>query len=267
MPPPTVKGIKSWLAVRRTVSEQRVPRLGCRRDVEQNNFVSARLAVRRGQFGRIAGIAQLHKLNALHHASGVNVEAGDDALGQASQRAQKFSRILHSDIAGFFRMKLHAEQVAVFRRSREWGFVDTGGDSIRTQRRPIGMGEIHVGVRRNVAQQPRARINCDAVPANVRRFHLVGESRAFAWKDSYSSQLRCLLAAFEHPLQAQANAEHRVWLAIALRTAAPSAPSLKGRVASKLPTPGMISFSAPEHNVGVVGHHALAAQMPDGLHH
>src|SRR6266446_201603 len=53
-----------------------------RRDIQKHDFVCAGLAVRLCQRGRIACIAQVHKLHALYDASAVDVEASDDAFGQ-----------------------------------------------------------------------------------------------------------------------------------------------------------------------------------------
>ena len=64
-----------------------------RRDVEENNFIRAGLAMGLGEFGGVSGVAEVDELNAFDDASGVNVEASDDAFGQHSQRAQKLLRI------------------------------------------------------------------------------------------------------------------------------------------------------------------------------
>jgi hypothetical protein len=50
------------------------------RNIEQNDFVGAIFGVHPRELRRISGIAQIDKLHAFHHASGVAVEAGDDAF-------------------------------------------------------------------------------------------------------------------------------------------------------------------------------------------
>jgi hypothetical protein len=52
------------------------------RNIKQNDLISSRFAVRRSQFRRIARIPQLLELNALHDASGSNVETSDDSFCQ-----------------------------------------------------------------------------------------------------------------------------------------------------------------------------------------
>src|SRR5271157_1344487 len=62
--------------------EQGIARLCGSRDVEKDDFVGPGLAVRRCQFGGIAGVAQLYKLYAFDHAPAVDIKTGDDALGK-----------------------------------------------------------------------------------------------------------------------------------------------------------------------------------------
>ena len=51
-------------------------------DVEEHQFVGALFVVARGEFHRIAGVAQVDEVHAFDHASGGDVEAGNDSLGQ-----------------------------------------------------------------------------------------------------------------------------------------------------------------------------------------
>ena len=53
---------------------------GC--DVEEDQFVGALLVVAVGQFDRIAGVAQVHEVDAFDYAAGRDVETGDDSFGQ-----------------------------------------------------------------------------------------------------------------------------------------------------------------------------------------
>ena len=50
-------------------------------NVEKREFVGALLVVARGDFDRIAGIAQADEIDALDYAAGFDVETGDDAFG------------------------------------------------------------------------------------------------------------------------------------------------------------------------------------------
>jgi hypothetical protein len=81
-PPPTVNGMKSCWAVFSHRFQQRGSFLVCRCNVEQYDFVRACGAVGGSKFRRIARIAQVHELRALHDASGVHVKTSDDAFGQ-----------------------------------------------------------------------------------------------------------------------------------------------------------------------------------------
>ena len=57
--------------------------LGARRgDVEEDELVSALAVVVGGQLDRVAGVAQLHELDALDHAALVDVQARDDSAQQ-----------------------------------------------------------------------------------------------------------------------------------------------------------------------------------------
>src|SRR5690606_12017877 len=59
-----------------------VARVGAGRDVEEGQFIGALLVVAARDLDRIAGVAQLDEVDALDDAPGVDVEAGNDALGQ-----------------------------------------------------------------------------------------------------------------------------------------------------------------------------------------
>ena len=50
-------------------------------DVEKSEFVSALAVVAPRNLNRIASIAQIKKIDAFDHAAGVNVQAGNNALG------------------------------------------------------------------------------------------------------------------------------------------------------------------------------------------
>src|SRR3546814_15561659 len=62
--------------------EQDAAVLMARRDVEEAEFVGAGGVVDAGLFHRVAGIDQIDKVHALHHAAVLHVEAGDAAPGQ-----------------------------------------------------------------------------------------------------------------------------------------------------------------------------------------
>ena len=62
--------------------DDRVARVAGGGDVEEGELVGARLVVAARDLDRIARVAQLHEVHALHDAAGVHVEARDDALGE-----------------------------------------------------------------------------------------------------------------------------------------------------------------------------------------
>ena len=57
------------------------------RDVEEGQLVGALGVVGPGQLDRVAGVAELLEVDALDHPAAVDVEARDDADGEASRRA------------------------------------------------------------------------------------------------------------------------------------------------------------------------------------
>ena len=77
-PPPIVSGMNSRSAVRRATSSSVAALLGARRDVEEDDLVRALALVALGELHRIADVAQLHELRALHDAPALHVQADDE---------------------------------------------------------------------------------------------------------------------------------------------------------------------------------------------
>ncbi len=98
--------------------EQRGAAFVGRGDVEQYDFVGAFAGMTRGLRGRVARVDDIDKLHALDDAAGVDVETGDDALGDHAVpfpgHERKLERILRPVVARFLRMKLHAHHVVAF---------------------------------------------------------------------------------------------------------------------------------------------------------
>src|ERR1019366_2392457 len=89
------------------------------RNIQQNDLVRAIAGVSGGTFRRVAGVAQINKLHALHDPAVVHIETGNDALGQ---HVLNLTEILeHEQPHGprFFRMKLHAENIFLFDHGRK----------------------------------------------------------------------------------------------------------------------------------------------------
>src|SRR5207244_8257827 len=87
-------------------------------DVEKDHFVGALLIVAVSELDRIAGVAQVDEVDALHNATAGDIETGDDSLGQHPSEFQKIAHALQTYWPGFFRMELHSENVAVFQHRR-----------------------------------------------------------------------------------------------------------------------------------------------------
>jgi hypothetical protein len=63
--------------------QEDVALIGTRGDVEKRELIGALSVVARGHLDWVAGIAQRYEVDALHHPACGNVQAGDDALGEA----------------------------------------------------------------------------------------------------------------------------------------------------------------------------------------
>ena len=82
-PPPTVSGMKTSSAVRETISIV-VARPSWEAEMSRKVSSSAPSAsYSLGQLDRVAGVAELLEVDALDHPAGVDVEARDDADGEA----------------------------------------------------------------------------------------------------------------------------------------------------------------------------------------
>jgi hypothetical protein len=60
--------------------------IGTRRDIEEGDFVRTFLVVAPCDFDRITGITDVDELHALHDATVVDIQAGNNAFGQAHYR-------------------------------------------------------------------------------------------------------------------------------------------------------------------------------------
>src|SRR6266542_1017949 len=66
--------------------ERRPPTLDRRRDVEEHQLVATLRVVPRREFHGVARVTEVLEPNALHHPAGIDVETGDDPLGQGHPR-------------------------------------------------------------------------------------------------------------------------------------------------------------------------------------
>ena len=84
-PPPTVSGMNTCAATASMMSQDQIALVAARGDVEKRELVRALLVVAARDLDRIAGVAQADEIDAFDDAPGVDVEAGNDALGEAHQ--------------------------------------------------------------------------------------------------------------------------------------------------------------------------------------
>ncbi len=85
MPPPTVNGMKQTSAVRRTTSQMIARPSMARGDVEEDELIGPFLVIARGDLDGVARVAKVDEIRPLHHAAFVDVEAGNDPLGEHAQ--------------------------------------------------------------------------------------------------------------------------------------------------------------------------------------
>ena len=112
MPPPTVKGIASRSATRRTRPTKGLAPLDRRLDVEEDELVGSRVRVRRPELDRIADLAQTLEADALDDAAAGDVEAGDQA------RERHRSEVAGAGAAALLGVELHADEAAVLAQRR-----------------------------------------------------------------------------------------------------------------------------------------------------
>ncbi len=82
MPPPTVSGMNTCSAVRRTTSSMMSRPSWLAVMSKKHQLVGTLALVPRGHLDRIAGVAQVDKIRALHHAAAVDVQTRNHTLGE-----------------------------------------------------------------------------------------------------------------------------------------------------------------------------------------
>ena len=80
--------------------EQRAASLVRRRNIQQHDLIRARRRMTMRQLGRIAGVDDVHKLNAFDHTAIADIQTGDDSFRQQS-RAPGIPQDLQTDAADF----------------------------------------------------------------------------------------------------------------------------------------------------------------------
>ena len=100
MPPPTVKGTKSFARRAPHSIEQRTAALVRGRDVEQHDLVGARRRMAMRQLRRVARVDDVDKLHALHNAPAAHIQTGNNSLGQHLQ-LHKVSQHAQANSADF----------------------------------------------------------------------------------------------------------------------------------------------------------------------
>ena len=131
-------------------------------DVEEGQLVGALGVVHPGQLDRVAGVAQLLEVDALDHAPGVDVEARDDADGEAhaAPAARERERVLEGEPALVERGADDRALDAVADQALQRLEVGELGDA-------AGRDDRAVGRRAHVAQQVEVRALEHAVLVDV----------------------------------------------------------------------------------------------------
>src|SRR5262245_58012904 len=101
---------------------------------------------------------------------------------------------LQSGRAGFFRMKLHAENVLPFHSRGKSSSIFGGSHCAFYDRSAVGVRVIHEGASWNAPQQTRVAAEVDPVPSDMRRLYQSREAGALAGKQSGSRRFRRLRA-------------------------------------------------------------------------
>ena len=127
-------------------------------------------------------------------------------------RVSQGTEVLHyaeSRLAGFFRMKLHPEDIGALKCGSKRLTVLAYGSGGIDHGSAIRVGEIKEGRIRNALRKARGSNRVNLVPANVRRIHCSWETCAYTREEAESSVFDSFFAALEQPLQAQANPQKR----------------------------------------------------------
>ena len=254
---------------------ERLTRLEGGGDIEDDDLVDPLDVVSPRELGGVAGVPKLLKLHALDHLPVAHVHAGDDSLGQhARQTVEEVPKDLQSGVAGFLRMKLHPEDAIALDDRRKRLRMRRRRHAVGGHRRRVGVREIDVRARRELAKQSAAQgpasLRLERVPADMRDLEALlristkprhpsrqdGEALT-SGASSLPSKSHCM------PRQMPSRG---VPPATAFAIASRQAPS-SAAVAAKLPTPGTIRPDALAHSSGDCGVPELGAERRERLAH
>src|SRR2546423_1281495 len=106
-------------------------------------------------------------------------------------------------------MELHSEGVITLNDCREFTAIVCDGNCLGSNWRSIRMRVIDERSRLDIAQQARSSQWSDLVPANVRSLDAGRKALTYAVERAQPAHVWGLLAAFKHPLHADADAKER----------------------------------------------------------
>src|SRR5215469_15282869 len=112
-----------------------------------------------------------------------------------------------SGLAGFFRMKLHAEKQVALDGGREPSSVFTAGHGSAVEGCMIGVGKVDKRRWRQAAEQAGRGCDFQLIPADMGRFDGGRKAGTCAGEQAQAGGCRGFLAAGEHPLHSDADAE------------------------------------------------------------
>src|SRR5271167_2782289 len=265
MPPPTVKGIKSCRAVRRTVSS-RVSRDSAVAVMSRKTISSAPASLCAAA-SSAGSPASRNCTNCMPFTTRPPWTSRQAMMRLASvSEGTEVLQNFDSNVAGLLRMKLQPEQVVALRCGRKGHFVNAGCDRVGAQRSAIGVREVDVRSVGNARQQPRTGSGLDPVPSHMWRFDAVGKSRTGSTEGAQAAQFGGLIASVEHPLQAEADSEHRLAIGNRLADCHAQTAIVKRLRGFEIADPGDDEPVGAGDDRGIGSHGALLSQMLDGLH-
>src|SRR5271157_2461825 len=266
MPPPTVNGMKSCRAVRRTVSS-RVLRDSAVAVMSRNTISSAPASLCAAA-NSAGSPASRNCTNCIPLTTRPPWTSRQAMMRLASvSQCTEILQNLHSYLAGFLGMKLQSEEIVALHRSGERFFVGASSDRLGAQRRAIRMREIDIRSVGDARQQPRLSCNLDAVPSHMRRLHAIGESRAGPVERTQAAQFGGLIASVKHPLQSETDSQHRLVACDCVANRVAKTALGKRRRRFEIADAGNDQLASACDPLGVGRDYTLLPEMLDGLCH
>ena len=94
--------------------------------VKKNNLIRAGSIVCSGNFHRVTGVLQIHKVHAFYHTAFIHIQTGNNSLCKHLTHLPKLCKVVknpQAKAAAFFRMELAGKYVILLNRSMNTGTV------------------------------------------------------------------------------------------------------------------------------------------------